>query len=127
MAAELIRDDPQWWFRGLGFQVVVRRLRVWRVGPGRLVAVVTERGDGTSITNAAENVAAQLRLEYPDGELEVVEHWPARVSVDEGEHFDRVEVEAGAGVWGEPRWTRIPTDQVVARLGVEVLEEARGG
>jgi hypothetical protein len=86
--AELIRDEATWWYMGF-VGTSTRRLRVWRVAPGRLVAVVTERPDdaGTSITNAAEMVAAQLAIEYPDDMVEVVEHWTASVLDDE--HFTR--------------------------------------
>ncbi len=115
MTAELIRDDPAWWYLGF-LDTSTRRLRVWRVAPGRLVAVVTERmaDPGTSVTNAAEMVAAQLAVEYPDDVIEVVEHYPAD-SLD-GEHFDGVEVVDGA-----PRWWRIPTEELAARLGPQLL------
>jgi len=114
VAAELIRDDPAWLYLGF-LDTSTRRLRVWRVGPGRLVAVVTERSDsGTSITNAAEMVSAQLEIEYPDDAIEVVEYWPA--STLDTEHFDRVQI-----FDGKPTWWRIPVDQLVYRLGPQLL------
>jgi len=54
---------------------VRRHLRIWCTGPGRLVAVVTERGAGMSVTNAAAQVVIQLRTEYPDDVTTVIEHW----------------------------------------------------
>jgi hypothetical protein len=116
VTAQLIRDDPGWWYLGF-LDTSARRLRVWRTDPGRLVAVVTEQPTdaGTSITNAAEMVAAQLAIEYPDEVIEVVEHYPVD-SVD-GEHFDAVEL-----VDGEPRWRRIPTPELAARLGPQLLD-----
>lgn len=115
--AELIRDDPAWWYMGYNGPAT-RRLRMWRTEPGRLVAVVTERmsDQGTSITNAAETVCAQLAIEYPDDAIEVVEHYPA--DVIEGEHFDAVAI----GPDGRPTWRRIPTPELVARLGPNLTE-----
>lgn len=56
-----------------------RPMRLYSRGPGRLVAVVTEpwRAPGMSITNAVEQVAEQLAVDYPDHVVEVVEHYPA--------------------------------------------------
>lgn len=70
---------------------------------------------GTSVTNAAEMVAGQLAAEYPDDVIEVVEHYPA--DPISGEHFDGVELVDGA-----PRWWRIPTDELAARLGPQLLD-----
>jgi hypothetical protein len=63
MTAELLRDE-RWHYPGLGASVSTRRLRVWREPPGRLVAVITEEGDGTSAVNAAEVVIPKLQAEY---------------------------------------------------------------
>lgn len=82
--AELVREDRAWLYQGLPGVLQTRRLRVWRLpatpgpdGRGRLLAIVTERPDdaGTSITNAVESVAAQLRQEFPGQDIELVEHY----------------------------------------------------
>jgi hypothetical protein len=115
--AELIRDDAAWWY--LGFNgPATRRLRVWRTGPRVVVAVVTERPDdqGTSITNAAEMVTAQLEIEYPEDQVLVIEHYPA--SEFDEEHFDAVET-AGPLV---TRWRRLSTQELAARLGPDLTE-----
>ena len=122
VAAKLVRDDRTWWYLGFHNRMSTRRLRVWRVDPGRLVAVVTERTSdpGTSVTNAAEMVTAQLAAEYPDEVIEVIEHYPAD-SLD-GEHFDGVEI-----VDGTPRWWRIPTPDLTTRLGAGLLDDREAG
>ena len=50
---ELVRDDATWVFRDTDGALVTRRLRLWLDGNGGLVAVVTEAGTGTCITDAA--------------------------------------------------------------------------
>lgn len=80
----LVRDERAWLYQGFHGTLATRRLQVWQTGPGRLVAIVTEDPDdpGTSITNAAEAVIAQLAAEYPDSHVQVIEHYapspPAR-------------------------------------------------
>jgi len=115
-APQLIRDDPAWSYLA-PTGPATRRLRVWRTEPGRLVAVVTERGAGMSITNAAETIAAQLAGEHPDDVLEVIEHYPAGIGADEAEHFDSVCFDGR-----RPRWRRIRTPDMVARFGSDVLD-----
>lgn len=93
----LVRQDPAWLYRGFGGSLATRRLQVWQTGPGRLVAIVTEGPDdsGTSLTNAAEAVIAQLDAEYPGQHVEVIEHYTPRPPA-----------------WSEPvyqRWTLIAT------------------
>jgi hypothetical protein len=62
----LIRDEPAWRYPGFDGPAR-RRLRVWRVQPGVLVAVLTEHPEdpGTSITNAAQQIILCLEREYP--------------------------------------------------------------
>jgi hypothetical protein len=112
-----VREDRAWAYPGFGNSLAVRRLRVWRVGPGRLVAVVQERyaDGGTSVTNAAEAIAARLAAESPDDVVEVVEHW---YPGEPDEHFDAVHVDAQ----GRTVWRRMSTAAVVAWLGPEVLD-----
>lgn len=79
-----IRDEKYWPFPGYGATTSRRRLRVWKVEPGRVVAVVTERpGDkGTSITNAALEALRKLQEEYPDDVTELIEHYVDRRGPD---------------------------------------------
>lgn len=76
----LIRDDPGWSYRGAS-GVSVRRLRVWWTGLGQVVAVITEQRDrrdqpaGTSITNAAEVIAARLAAQYAGEDIVQIEHY----------------------------------------------------
>jgi len=115
---ELIRDEPVWQYRDSNGQPVSRRLRVWRTGPGRLTAVVTERGTGMSITNTAEQVVLEITAEYPDDVVETIEHYPAGQGADRREHFDSVEV-----VNGQPRWKHIPLQTMLDRFGPDVLDD----
>jgi len=48
----LVRDELAWLFAAIGGRLVVRRLRVWRTSPGRVVAVVTERPEDSGSTTA---------------------------------------------------------------------------
>jgi len=78
--AELVRDEPDWTFPGfdLAGGPSRRRLRVWRTGPGRITAVLTEPDDapGTSITNQAAVIYRLLEGDYHDAVLTLVEHYP---------------------------------------------------
>jgi len=76
----LVRQDQAWLYQGFHGTLATRRLQVWQAGPGRLVAVVAEDPDdsGTSITNAAEAVIAQLAAEYPDSHVQVIERYTPR-------------------------------------------------
>lgn len=73
MSAVLIRDDGEWIMPGFG-RPSPRRLRVWRLADSTLLAVITDRGPGTSVTNVAEHAYAKVRSEYPDEIVRVVEH-----------------------------------------------------
>jgi hypothetical protein len=87
---------------------------------GRLTAVVTEAGDGTSITNAAETVIAQIQAEHPGRQVDVIEHHPA--STLDGETFDLVQVDQH----GRPAWTPLPTEQVRTMFGPGVFADGVG-
>ena len=113
--ATLQLDDPTWWYIGFHGQPVTRRLRLYQVSRTQYLAVVTEEGAGTSITNAAEHVAAQLSADFPGRQIRLIEHYPAGPL--EEEHFDAVAFTAA----GNPTWTRIPTEQIVAQLGPDLL------
>ena len=120
---QLIRDDDQWeytWLTGNGLHAR-RRLRLYTTGPGRHVAVITERGDGPSITNAVRDIQAKLAREYPDHVVDVVEHYPAQpgmVGPAYAEHFDLV-----TDPWtDEQHWRRLPPEELTAWIGADPSE-----
>ena len=107
-ADKLLVDDPFWRYRsstaaGGG----IAHLRMWAAkGDHCRVAVVTDTGLGSSITNSVEHIWEQLRLEYAGLEIVLLEHWPAGTGACVVEHLDQVVV---AG--GRPQWRRVwPTD-----------------
>lgn len=117
-AASLLRDDPEWMMPGLG-PASPRRLRVWRSNDPQqtVVAVVTERGPGTSVTNVAGDAFRRIAEHYPGVPLRVFEHYPAdRVSP---EHFDEITLDSHGG----PKWTRWTARQLVALCGDGVLDD----
>lgn len=93
-----------------------RRLRVWRLSDETVLAVVTERGPGPSVTNVAEHAYAALSRAYP-GPLRMLEHYPPGAT-SSGEFFTEVTV-----VDGHPSWRRLRTADLVARLGAGVLDD----
>jgi hypothetical protein len=113
---ELVLDEPEWPMpqpHG-NHASTPRRLRVWRLGDGTDIAVVTERGPGMSVTNVAEHVHAVLTKQFP-GPLRVVEHYP---DDHRGEHFDEITV-----MRRTPSWRALATDQMVAWCGPSVLDD----
>ncbi|MGI9156783.1 MAG: DUF6166 domain-containing protein, partial [Marmoricola sp.] len=116
-AAELIRDDPEWPMPGFfGGRPWPRRLRVWRLPDETVLAVVTERGPGPSVTNVAEHVHAALSRVYP-GSLRMIEHYPPGAT-SLGEFFTEVTL-----IDGHPNWRRLRTTDLVAQLGAGVLDD----
>lgn len=103
--AVLIRDDPNWTYVWPGHRTTTRRLRVYRTAPGRVTAILTERGPGTSITNAAKVINRKLADEYPDDVVLQVEHFP----LDAGcgmEHFDGFDPNRA-----QHPWWRLPLEE----------------
>lgn len=121
----LVLDDPEWPMPqctaepGRTPATMPRRLRVWRLADGTLLAVITERGPGTSVTNVAEHAYTVLARRYPGGRLRVVEHYPADTGVDDAEHFDEITLLAT----GAPRWRRIPIARITGWCGPTVLDD----
>lgn len=85
---ELVRHDPAWAYRDDDGAWGTARLRVWLAGEGYF-AVVTERGGGRSVTNAARAIRRDLAREYGEP-FGLAEHWPADQSPETGEHVDLV-------------------------------------
>lgn len=122
---QLILDNDAWeytWLSGNGLRAR-RRLRLYAVGLGRHVAVITERGQGPSVTNACKDIAAKLAHEYPDHVVDVVEHYPATpgmVGAAYTEHFDLV-----TDVWtSDQSWRRVQLEELIGWLGVDPSEPA---
>jgi hypothetical protein len=120
MRAQLIADYPQWAYFG-GGEWTSRRLRLWRMDDGRLVAMLTENpGDpGTSLVNAAEEIAAKLAVDHPGETIVHIEHYPADPGMASAEHFDAVTVVGGAAIWRD-----MPRAEVIATFGDIFAETA---
>lgn len=115
---QLIRDDNNWLYQGLHGYLSTRRLRVWKhITTDNLTAVITEHSNntGTSITNAAESVAAQLASEYPGREIRIIEHYLD--SPFELEHYDEVTVNNS----GKTCWRELDPLDLLTELGPEFL------
>jgi hypothetical protein len=88
-----------------------RPCRVWMLDDGSFTAIVTEIGDGTSVTNQAEAVAAAVRKTYPDAQ--VIEHYRANEGTDTAEHYSEILHRPGR----QAIWRHCPTSELTARLG----------
>jgi hypothetical protein len=84
---ELLVFDPLWSYKAAGMEGICL-LRVWRADDGHF-AVVTERGMGLSVTNAAEAIRQALAERYGEP-LALAEHWTAEQAPVTGEHVDLV-------------------------------------
>jgi len=119
---DLIRDDSTWAFHDADDSPVTRRLRVWLDGTGGLIAVVTEAGTGTCITDAAAEIHQQLtRAEYPSQRVRLFEHWPADTDEGSDEQFDEVLLDGA----GEVTWMYIPAGPFASMLGLPPPQESR--
>lgn len=120
----LLHDHPAFVYRVTGQPPIVRRLRVYGPAPGQeYYAVVTELGDGMSITNAAEEVATAIDALYPQrtDQMTVIEHYPAASGCGP-EHFDLVAF-AGPGR-RSPRWAPMPDEWILENLGTDAFDDA---
>lgn len=111
----LIRDQADWPLPAAP-SPSRRRLRVWRLAEGTVVAVITERGDGTSVTNVAEPVYAAMVAEYKGAMVRVFEHYPEAGS-DWPEHFDEII----RLVDGRLSWRRVSQAEMVELVGSDVV------
>lgn len=90
-----------------------RLVRVWEdTDTFKRRCVVTERpeDEGTSITNAAEEVADTVAMHW-GADCQIIEHYTGYGPSDP-EHFDEVV----AGTRGEPMWRRLHTATLAAEL-----------
>jgi hypothetical protein len=105
---DLIADEPFWRYPA-GSEAGVAHLRVWLTAdpePGHL-AVVTETGTASGITESTEQIWAALARRYGPS-LVLLEHHPAPETGEGGETLDLVRV----GADGSPHWTRVwPTPE----------------
>jgi hypothetical protein len=83
---EMVHFDSEWVYRDADGAEGMAVLRVWRAGSGHF-AVVTEKGVGRSVTNAARAIRATLAGQWGEP-LTLAEHWPE--SQAPVEHVDLV-------------------------------------
>lgn len=114
--ATLIDDDPHFTYQAPTGEAS-RRMRAWRTGENSLVVVLTESGDGMSITNAAEEVAAALGKRFPGQRLTVIEYYPSAETLDGAAHYDQVWLEDG-----KPQWRRLSADDLTQVLDIPAIE-----
>lgn len=97
--SRLTVDDPSWSMPAYeGEPPSPRRLRLWETNGGDLLAVITESGEGTPVTDVAARAYAAVRERFPAAR--VFEHYPE--SRDEAETLDEITVDNG-----RPAWTRV--------------------
>lgn len=103
MEARLVDTGPICYYGPDG--LTWRPCRTWQLpfDAGHM-SIVTEIGEGKSITNAAEDIVRSLTAAYPD--TTVIEHWPACTGVPAEEHYDEVELDGD----GELHWQRFKTE-----------------
>jgi hypothetical protein len=122
---ELLVDDPFWPHQvGMAWEGVAH-LRVWlTAGPEQsYLAVVTETGGATSVTEATGRIWTVLSARFGPS-LVLLEHHPAPESDEGAETLDLVRV----GADGSPHWTRVwPTPEDNPRhAGLELWMAAHG-
>lgn len=83
-------------------------LRVWRTADGGHLALVTEKGLGVSITNAAEEITAALNARFR-GSLVILEHWLPGDGADH-DRLDQVLVPPGRAPRWRPVWPVPPAN-----------------
>jgi hypothetical protein len=103
---EPLADEARWRYPAPGFAGGhgYARLRVWAARGARgdgVLAVVTELGQGVSITNAIADIWQALKMAYQE-DLWLIEHWPASQAPESGEHLDAVIVDRQ-----QPLWARV--------------------
>ena len=107
---ELLVDDPFWQYPAWGLaREGVGHLRVWATATGSegYLAVVTETGSITSVTESAGQIWADLARRYGPS-LVLLEHHPAPGSGEGMETLDLVR----AGADASPHWSRVwPTPE----------------
>jgi hypothetical protein len=115
---EKVEDVADWPYLSASGVITTRRCRIWRPRPGHVIAVITETRDdlGTSITNAAEGVRAELEHQFPGEVIEVVEHQIDALGVIS---YDLVEPNAQ----GRLRWTSLPRAQLEEKIGTSLAAD----
>ncbi len=123
---ELVADDPFWRYPSAAMPGEgVAHLRVWLTTGLELghLAVVTETGPSSSVTESAGQIWAELAGRWGPS-LVLLEHSPAPGSGDGEETLDLVRI----GADGSPRWSRVwPTPEENPRhAGLELWMAVHG-
>jgi hypothetical protein len=116
-------EDKIFHYLGYGTHPSTCRLRLYD-GPKGKVAIVSQmEGDqGTSVTNAAEDIASKVCREFSlnHGEVTWVEHYE---HTGEQETFDQVEFGISYGrpnnTLANPRWSHLTRQAVAELIGEE--------
>jgi hypothetical protein len=99
---ELLINDSSWCYPSAITAAGSAQLRLWSCADGGFLALITETGQGTSITNSIEHIWTSLAAQFGP-RLVLVEHWPAEHDGDHEEHLDQVVISTS----GLPSWQRI--------------------
>jgi hypothetical protein len=107
---------------GVGSDPVPRRLRIWELPDGTYIAVITERGEGRSVSNVAELAYAAVVFDcFGDvgrSRVHVFEHYPPTPGFPET--FEEITVEPRPP--HRPSWRDVPVDEMVRLCGPDVLD-----
>ncbi|OXM54465.1 hypothetical protein [Amycolatopsis alba] len=104
---DLVPSEPVWSYPATARSGGYAHLRLFTVPGGGHLALVTDPGLGTSVTNAAEHIHAALTSQYGEP-LWMIEHYPAaRTMPDDGETLDLVDLVGREPVWRQI-WPPLP-------------------
>ena len=106
------------------------RIRVYQLADGLIVVIATELPDnaGSSITNAAEILATEMRRWFvvSGGGLFWIEHYQDRAVIGSRpqlkESFDRVFFRWDGAQYDDPEWKPFSRQQVEALIGEPLID-----
>lgn len=113
---QLVVDDVLWRYPSAGVAGEgIAHLRVWTAAPAGHIAIVTEVGLGTSITNSAEHIWAQLVARHLQPLL-LLEHYPASEHPQgRDDTLEQVALQGGRPVWRRV-WPTTPANPNYAQF-----------
>jgi hypothetical protein len=89
-----------------------RPMTVWRTGSRHVTVLLTELGDGMSITNAIHHVHFALQAMWPADAIRLIEYYP-QASGCVPDHLDEAHL-TPSGQWA---WRRLSREALLAELG----------